>query len=253
MKRPTAIIAEDEAPQRAELRTFVTTLWPQLQILAECEDGLSALEAMNVQRPDVAFLDIRMPGISGLEVAQAASGISQVIFTTAYDEYAVAAFERGAVDYLLKPIQRDRLSLTLQRVKERLAGGHSLDLSAVIAALREQSTSREPPQSIRWITATVGNTAKIFPIEEVLFFRSEEKYTRVVTASDDAHIRMTLKELTASLDPQTFWQIHRSVIVRYDAIRLVHRGEEGHWSLQVKGRDEELPVSSVFQHRFKGM
>ncbi|HKE94371.1 MAG TPA: LytTR family DNA-binding domain-containing protein [Povalibacter sp.] len=253
MKQPTALIAEDEAPQHAELRAYLGQLWPELQIVADCEDGLAALEALQAHRPDVAFLDIRMPGISGLEVARVANGIAHVVFTTAYDEYAVQAFERGAIDYLLKPIQRQRLDQALQRVKERLAAGNPPDISAAIAALQAQIASRPAPGAIRWVTATIGQTTRIFPIEDVLFFRSQDKYTRVVTANDEAQIRMPLKELLDSLDPQTFWQIHRSVIVRYDAIRLVRRRDDGHWTLQVRGREEELPVSSVFQYRFRGM
>jgi DNA-binding LytR/AlgR family response regulator len=249
----TALIAEDEIPQCAELHAQLADLWPQLHIVAECHDGLAAMEALAAHRPEVAFLDIRMPGVSGLEVARAASGVSHVVFTTAYDEYAVQAFDRGAIDYLLKPIQRERLQLTVERLKQRLNAGRPEDLAHVLSELQAQLALRSSSGNIRWITASVGQTTRIFPIEEVLFFRAQDKYTRVVTAHDEGHIRMPLKELIANLDPEVFWQVHRSVIVRYDAIRLVRRGEDGHCTLLLRGRDEELPVSSVFQYRFKAM
>lgn len=253
MTSVTALIAEDEKPQQDELRSCLRELWPQLQVVAVCDDGLSALEALSTHRPNVAFLDIRMPGISGLEVARAAANVAHVIFTTAYDEYAVQAFERGAIDYLLKPIQRERLALALLRAQDRLASGVPSDLSAALAVLQAQLVPGTTQAGMRWITATAGSTARIFPIEDVLFFRAQDKYTRVVTASDEAQIRMPLKELIGNLDPHTFWQVHRSVIVRYDMIRIVRRRDDGHWTLQMKGRDEELPVSSVFQYRFRGM
>jgi DNA-binding LytR/AlgR family response regulator len=253
MTNPTALIAEDEAPQRMELCAMLTELWPELQIVAECEDGISALEAFAAHCPQVAFLDIRMPGISGLEVARAATGAAQIVFTTAYDEYAVQAFDRGAIDYLLKPVRRDRLVVTLQRVKDRLAAGAAPDISAAISALQAQLANRHAADRIRWITASVGNTTRVFPIDEVLFFRAQDKYTRVVTAGGEAQIRMPLKELIEKLDAESFWQVHRSVIVRCGAILSVHHGDDGKWLLRLKGSPEELPVSMAFQYRFRGM
>jgi DNA-binding LytR/AlgR family response regulator len=248
----SALIAEDEAPQRAELRRLLAEAWPELIIVAECEDGLSALEALQAHRPKIAFLDIRMPGLSGLELARTACEYSRIVFTTAYDEYAVQAFEHGAIDYLLKPIRRDRLVLTLQRLRERCAERTPFDLSAMLDALQPllRPASRE---RLQWITATSGNTTKLFAIDDVLYFKAEEKYTRVVTASDSAYVRTSLRELLDGLDSNRFWQVHRSVIVRASEIRSLRRGEDGKLTLQLKTSNDELPVSSAFQHRFKGM
>lgn len=232
---------------------MLAALWPELRIVAECEDGISALEALAAHAPVIAFLDIRMPGVSGLEVARAANGRAQVVFTTAYDEYAVQAFDSGAVDYLLKPIKRDRLMIALGRVRERLQSGITPDLSHVISALEKQLAGCGRGEGIKWITATIGNTTKMFPIDEVQFFQAQEKYTRVVTANDEAVIRTTLKELLEGLAPMEFWQIHRSAIVRVSAIRSVQRDEEGRLLLRIRNRDELLPVSSAFHYRFKGM
>jgi DNA-binding LytR/AlgR family response regulator len=249
----TALIAEDEAPQRAELRAMLSQAWPELQIVAECEDGLSALEALQRHKPQVAFLDIRMPGVSGLEVARAASAMTQVVFTTAYDEYALQAFDYGAIDYLLKPIKRDRLVVAIERVRERLKSGVSPDVSAVIDALELQLAGRQRRDGIKWITANVGNTTKMFSIDEVLFFQAQEKYTRVVTATDEAIIRTPLKELVEGLDSDAFWQVHRSAIVRTNIIHSVRKDDDGRSVLTLKGRADVLPVSSAFQYRFKGM
>ena len=249
----TALIAEDEAPLRAELKRSLAELWPELQIIAECEDGLTALEALHTHRPQLAFLDIRMPGLSGLEIARAAQGIAHVVFTTAYDEYAIQAFERGAVDYLLKPIKRERLEAALQRVRERLASNEPADLLELVAALQNRLATKPAESQIKWITASVGNTTKLFPIDDVLYFRAQDKYTHVATATDAAQIRTPLKELIEKLDPETFWQVHRSIIVRASAIRSLHRGDEGRCMLKLKGTDAELPVSAAFQHRFRAM
>ena len=249
----TALIAEDEAPQRAELRQLLQEMWPDLEIVAECEDGLAAIEALHEHRPQLVFLDIRMPGLSGLEIANAASGIAHVVFTTAYDEYAVQAFDRGAIDYLLKPIKRDRLAACIERARERLAGSGSQELSDIVASLQARLSDTPRESQIKWITATVGNSTKLFPIDEVIYFRAQDKYTQVATAHDAAQIRMPLKELVEKLDCDTFWQVHRSIIVRASAIRSVHRGDDGKHTLRLKGSDVELPVSSAFQHRFRGM
>jgi DNA-binding LytR/AlgR family response regulator len=252
MTRPTAIIAEDETPQRQELRALLAEQWPELNVVAECEDGLSALEALEQHHPQVAFLDIRMPGVSGLEVARAAGAQCHVIFVTAYDEYALRAFDEGALDYLLKPVARDRLSRAIERARTRLAGGSHVDMTALIDMVQARLSSGGKP-GIKWITATVGNSVKMYSIDEVLFFQAQDKYTRVVTAASEGHIRTPLKDLAAALDSETFWQVHRSVIVRVGAIHAVEKGDDGKLQLTVRGRSDVLPVSSTFQHRFRGM
>lgn len=252
MSSPTAILAEDELPQRQELRALLGELWPELQIVAECEDGLAALEALEQHRPQIAFLDIRMPGVSGLEVARAAGTQCQVIFITAFEEYALKAFDEGAVDYLLKPVSRERLSRAIERARTRLTGGSKVDMTALIDMVQAR-LSHAGKQGIKWITASVGSSVKMFSIEEVLFFQAQDKYTRVVTADSEGHIRTPLKELLAALDSETFWQVHRSVIVRVGAIRAVEKDDEGKLQLTVRGRADVLPVSSTFQHRFRGM
>ncbi len=251
--KATALIAEDEEPQRRELRRLLASLWPELEIVAECEDGLSALEALQAQQPQIVFLDIRMPGLSGIEVARQACSTAQVVMTTAYDAHAVQAFEAGAVDYLLKPITPERLARTIERLKSRLEAGNRPDIAAVLDSIQRLAGGTERPRHLRWITATVGNLVKMFAVEDILFFMSDDKYTRVVSRDEEAVIRTPLKELLQELDPDAFWQIHRSVIVQVRAIRSVRRNDLGRLELSVEGSPEALPVSQAFQHRFKGM
>lgn len=246
-----AIVAEDEAPQREELCAMLRAAWPELDIVAECEDGLAALQALEQHRPDVAFLDIRMPGVSGLEVARAAGTRCHVVFITAYEEYALRAFDEGAVDYLQKPVARDRLRLAVERARTRVASGRSVDIGALLDLV--QSRLSPARAGIKWITASVGNTVKMFSIDEVLFFQAQDKYTRVVTGDSEGHIRTPLKELLPSLDSGAFWQVHRSVIVRVGAIRSVEKDADGKLYLALRGHPATLPVSSAFQHRFRGM
>jgi DNA-binding LytR/AlgR family response regulator len=250
MTLPTALIAEDEAPQREQLKALLGRLWPQLRIVAECADGPSAIDSMTRLRPDVAFLDIRMPGADGLQVARTAGDHTHVVLITAYDEFAIQAFEAGAVDYLLKPIKRDRLGLAIGRLQARLAAGEPSDLSAVLSRLEGRLAE---PQPIRWITASIGQAVRILPVEDVHFFQAQDKYTRVVTATEDAHIRMPLKDLIGQLDSDQFWQVHRGAIVRLSAIRLVKRDEDGKLVLHLHGRVETLPVSQAFAPRFKSL
>jgi len=269
--RPTALIADDEDLPRAELRRMLAEAWPELQVVAECEDGPAAVEALDVRAPDIAFLDIRMPGRSGLDVARAAAarpGRCHVVFTTAYDSHAVAAFEAGAVDYLLKPIAMGRLAHTVQRLRERLAhhanpnpetsAGPSLEpllqrLAAQLQATpgRPQAAGAAPP--LRWLSASVGETIKLFSVDEVLFFQSDEKYTRVVTASDEAHIRKPLKEIFDGLAADEFWQVHRGVLVRASAIARAQRDDLGRITVHLKAHPEKLAVSQAWAWRFKPM
>lgn len=255
MTRPRAVIAEDEEPQRRKLVELLGELWPELEIVAQCEDGLAALESVTSLQPTVAFLDIRMPGLTGLEVARATGPGTQVVFTTAYDEYAVSAFEQGAIDYLLKPIKRERLEQSVARLKERAGSSpaNSTAIGAIVDALQGRMPSRATLGSIRWITGSAGHITKMFAIDEVLFFQAQDKYVRVATLEDEVQIRTPLRELLAALDPEAFWRIHRSVIVRAAAIHRIESDPEGKLQLRVKGRTDVLPVSSAFQYRFKPM
>lgn len=256
MNAPTALIADDEDLPRAELRRMLASAWPELVIVAECEHGPAAVEAIDQHQPDVAFLDIRMPGLSGLDVARAASGRCHAVFTTAYDSHAIDAFNAGAVDYLLKPVLADRLAQAVARLKERLgARTQAPDLEALVQQLSEQIARRpgEAAARLRWISASVGDTIKMFSIDEVLFFQSDEKYTRVVTATDEAHIRKPLKEVAEGLDPDTFWQVHRGAIVRAAAIARAQRDELGRITLHLKNHPEKLAVSQAYGWRFKPM
>jgi len=258
----TALIADDEDLPRAELRRMLAEAWPGLRVVAECEDGVAALEALQAGRPDIAFLDIRMPGASGLQVAQAilAEGAGgracHVVFTTAYDSHAVAAFEAGAVDYLLKPVSAARLAQAVERLQQRLAAQAPVAAPAM-AALIEQLAGRlhggGGAPRLRWLSASVGETIKLFGIDEVLFFQSDEKYTRVVTAQDEAHVRKPLKEILDGLDPEEFWQVHRGLVVRASAIARAQRDELGRITLQLRQHPERLAVSQAWAWRFKPM
>lgn len=251
----TAILAEDEALLRNALRAMLQDAWPELRIVAECEDGIAAMEAIAAHRPTLAFLDIRMPGVSGLDVSRAAiAAKSLVVFTTAYDEYAVRAFEAGAVDYLLKPLQPERLRHALDRIRERLraipaqASDALEQVDALEARLRPSGT-----RLIRWISAAIGDSVRMIGIEEVLYFQAQDKYVRVVTTGTEAIIRTPIKDLLAGLDPDEFWQVHRGTLVRVSAIDRVRKDELSKSMLQLRGRDDALPVSAAFLHRFRGM
>lgn len=248
-----AIIAEDEDPQRQALTVALAQLWPALQIHA-CADGIAALEVAAAHRPQIAFLDIRMPGISGLEVARAIKDHTRIVFTTAYDEFAIKAFEAGAIDYLLKPIRPERLEEAVRRLQQRVTQPKTPSLDGVLDSLRlHLQPPRNKSERLRWITASIGDTTRLLPVDEVLYFQAQDKYTRVVTAGGDALIRVSLKELLETLDEEEFWQVHRSVIVRAAAVDRVHRDDLGKHRLWLRGRDECLPLSSAFQHRFKAM
>jgi DNA-binding LytR/AlgR family response regulator len=251
-RAPTALIAEDETPLRDALRAMLGIAWPELEIVAECEDGIAAMEAIAGHRPDVCFLDIRMPGVSGLDVARAAiAAKAQVVFTTAYDEYAVRAFEAGAADYLLKPIQPARLARAIERLRERLdarAETAGADIDLLEARLKPTGT-----RLIRWISAAVGDSVRMLGIDEVLYFQAQDKYVRVVTADGEAIIRTPIKDILAGLDPDIFWQVHRGTVVRVSAIDRVRRDDLGKSVLSLRGRSDALPVSAAFLHRFKGM
>jgi DNA-binding LytR/AlgR family response regulator len=246
---PRALIAEDEPLLREQLKRRLAQAWPELAIAAEASTGAEAVALFDTDPVDVAFLDIRMPVMTGLDVARAIGDRAHIVFVTAYDEYAVAAFEEGAVDYLLKPVSPERIDKVVARLKSRLAAPPT-DLAALIARL----AAREPGGGyLRWIRASLGNAMRMVPIEDVLYFQSEDKYTKVVTAEAEALIRKPIKELYDELDPEAFWQIHRSTIIALRAIGKVERDWRDQPVISLKGRPEQLVVSRTFAHRFKAM
>lgn len=253
---PTAVVAEDEATLRQELVERLAQLWPELSIVGEAADGVQALRLLDECRPDILFLDIQMPGATGLEVARQVAGRAHVVFVTAYDQYAVDAFEQGAVDYLLKPLQASRLFTTIMRVKQRLALPPA-ELNGVLGQLGGAPGVAAPAPArsgfLRWINASVGQTLRLITVDEVLYFQSDNKYTRVATREGEALIRKPLKELVEELDPQQFWQIHRSTLVNVKAIAGVTRDFRGRQLVGVKGHNEKLEVSRSYTHLFKGM
>lgn len=252
----TAIIAEDETLLRTALRDLLARVWPELEVVAECDDGASALEAISEHRPTIAFLDIRMPGLSGLEVAEAATESSpqtQIVFTTAYDQYAVDAFERGAVDYLLKPITEARLTATMQRLQTR-AAPREADAAALSQLLRDvmlHPGSRSEP--LTWITASTGRETRLIMVDDVAYFRADSKYTVAMTADGEALLRKPIRELAAMLDPNVFKQIHRSTIVNLRAVASIVRDDTGKGTLRLKQRPETLVVSQPFMTLFRNM
>jgi DNA-binding LytR/AlgR family response regulator len=253
-----AVIAEDEVLLRKALLEQLGKAWPGLEVVAECEDGASALEAIAEHQPDVAFLDIRMPGLTGLEVASAtaeASPGTQVVFVTAYDQYAIDAFERGAIDYLLKPIAADRLAATVQRLQARVAAGQpdAATLAELVRQLgnRLPTPSTQPPLS--WVTASTGRETRLILLDDVAYFRADNKYTVVVTADGEALLRKPIRELLDVLDPTVFKQIHRSTIVNIKAIAAVVRDDTGKGMLRLRQRPETLTVSQPFMTLFRNM
>lgn len=251
MNPATAIVAEDEATLRQHLVEQLGQLWPELQIVGEAADGVQALRLLDEHQPDVLFLDIQMPGATGLEVARQASGRCHVVFVTAYDQHAVAAFDHGAVDYVLKPVSAARLFTAVSRVKQRL-GTAPAPLDAALSHLEAAPTAAQR-QYLRWINASVGQNLKLITVEEVEYFQADNKYTRVVTTDGEALIRKPLKELVDELDPQQFWQIHRSTLVNAAAIAGVTRDFRGRMLVRLKKRDETLLVSDTYTHLFRQM
>jgi len=247
---PTAIVAEDEPILRTQLESKLAKLWPELEIIASVGDGTAALEALEDRAPDFMFLDIQMPEMTGVEVARHVGTRAHVVFVTAYDEYAVQAFEAGAVDYILKPANDERLKVTIERLKAKLASPPP-DLKALLA----QVTQQRNPQAerLQWIKANIGQHLRLIPVAEVLFFQSDEKYTRVVTADTEALIKTPIRELVDGLDPEVFWQIHRSTLVNAAAIAGVTRDFRGQAHVKIKGKDENLVVSRIYSHLFKQM
>jgi len=249
MPTPTALLAEDEAVLRKELRARLARLWPALHICAEAQNGLEAVALMERHRPDVVFLDIEMPGMSGLDVARHASGRSHVAFITAFDAHAVAAFEQGAIDYVLKPYDDARLELTIERVKQRL-GSRPPEIESLLHELTRHAPRRD---YLRWINASVGNDVRLITADEICYFQAGAGYTRVFTPDRECLIRLSLKELAEQLDPACFWMIHRSTIVNANAISGVTRDLRGRLAVKLKSRPDKLAVSEAHERLFRQM
>ena len=257
----TALIADDEPLLRAQLRARLATLWPELRIVHEAENGRQVVEYFDVEDapPDVCFLDIHMPGLTGLEAARRIGKRSRIVFVTAFDQYAVDAFEQGAIDYVLKPFDEARLRETVGRLQDRLAmpapaeqgeGADPLDAILARLAARMAPAGR---QYLQWIKASVGSTVRMIAIDDICYFQSDEKYTRVVMEDGEVLIRKPIKELLDELDPDKFWQIHRSTLVNTRQIAGVVRGLRDQADLKLKSRPEVLTVSRAYTHLFKQM
>jgi DNA-binding LytR/AlgR family response regulator len=254
----TCVIAEDEQIFRDALVQLLAKQWPEIEIKAACQDGSEALEAIADYQPDVAFLDIRMPGVNGMDVAAACATLSpktQVVFVTAYNHYAIDAFEKGAIDYLMKPIEPTRLASTIERLKNRAQTGasNSVALEAIMAQLTQSLPARTIAEPLVWLTASTGKESKLIMIEDVLYFQSDSKYTTVVTADGEALLRTPLRELIDKLDANQFKQIHRSTIVNMKAVASISRDESGRGAMKLKARPETLNVSTTYMVLFKNM
>ncbi|URI09905.1 LytTR family DNA-binding domain-containing protein [Aquincola tertiaricarbonis] len=263
------VIADDERLMRDQLRARLAEVWPALQIVAEARNGQEAVDRVAEHRPELVFLDIRMPGLTGVDaarqIAQLPTGDDwdgcEIVFITAYDEYAVQAFEQGVADYVLKPAERDRLAVTVERIRKRLAqrrGDEAMPEAPAAQPLQQllhklAAQMGQAPSYLQWIQASVGASIQMIPVDEVLFFVSDEKYTRVQTAQVEALIRKPIKELVDELDPQRFWQIHRSTLVNVKAIAGVSRDFRGRQLVAIKDRPEKLEVSRSYTQLFKGM
>jgi DNA-binding LytR/AlgR family response regulator len=271
--RPRAVLADDERLMRDQLRARLAEVWPELDIVAEARNGLEAVQLVDEHRPDIVFLDIRMPGLTGVDAARQIAQLPpregqddellpEIVFITAYDQYAVEAFEQGVADYVLKPAERERLQLTVERLRRRLdARGRgetapdapAKPLQQLLHQLSARINPGTAPQYLTWIQANVGQTIQMIAVDEVLFFVSDEKYTRVQTAQVEALIRKPIKELVDELDPQQFWQIHRSTLVNVKAIAGIARDFRGRQIVSVRGHPEKLEVSRSYAGLFKGM
>ena len=257
MKRPTALIADDEPILRSSLARMLSEAWPELEIVAEARNGREAVELFESKKPDICFLDVHMPGLTGVEAARRIGGGAHLVFVTAFDQYAVQAFEQRAIDYLVKPLDAERLADTVARLKERV--GAAPPPSAQTEALLEQIAAHLGKRSptLRWIHANVGNAVRMIPVEDIVFLRSDEKYTLVAWRDEgrsaEGLIRTPLKELVEQLDPEHFIQVHRSVVVNRNFISHFTRTENETGLLHFKGRDDTVPVSRSYLHLFKQM
>ena len=253
-RAPTAVVADDERLMRVQIIARLKEAWPELSIVGEASNGHEAIAIVQSLEPDIVFLDISMPGMDGIQAAQAVAGRAHVVFVTAHDQYAISAFEHGAVDYLLKPAEPERVALTCQRLRARLEQKPD-PMKDLLAQLSQRlgTGGLNPREYMRWVQASVGANIRMIPTSDILFFRAEDKYTRVQTRGFEALIRKPIKELIDELDPDEFWQIHRATVVRVDAVEQVSRNFRGHQIVHVKGSEEKLEVSRTFNHLFKQM
>jgi DNA-binding LytR/AlgR family response regulator len=251
---PSAVVADDERLMREQIIDRLKEAWPELMIVGEASNGREAVAMVRSLEPDIVFLDISMPGMDGIEAAQALAGKVHVVFVTAHDEYAIRAFEHGAVDYLLKPAEPERVALTCERLRARLKQAPD-PMNELLVQLSQRigAGGIKPREYMRWIQASVGASIRMIPTGDILFFRAEDKYTRVQTRGFEALIRKPIKELIDELDPDEFWQIHRAIVVRVDAVEQVSRDFRGRQIVHVKGSGEKLEVSRTFNHLFKQM
>jgi DNA-binding LytR/AlgR family response regulator len=251
---PTAVVADDERLMREQIIDRLKEAWPELLIVGEASNGREAIAIVQSEEPDIVFLDISMPGMDGIQAAQALAGKVHVVFVTAHDQYAISAFEHGAVDYVLKPADPERVALTCERLRARLKQTPD-PMNDLLAQLSQRlgAGGLKPREYMRWVQASVGANIRMIPTSDILFFRAEDKYTRVQTRGFEALIRKPIKELIDELDPDEFWQIHRSTVVRVDAVEQVSRNFRGRQIVHVKGSEEKLEVSRTFNHLFKQM
>jgi len=266
-RRPTALIADDEPLLRRSLVRLLAQAWPELEVVAQARNGREAVDRFEALQPDVCFLDVHMPGLSGVEAARFIDRRAHLVFVTAYDQYAVQAFEHGALDYLVKPVEAARLADTVARLKDRLRGAQPVpDTEALLDELVVRLQKKAVPESLRWIRASVGQALRLIAVDEIDFLRSDEKYTRIAWRGDadasagvnpgkhgEALVRTPLKDLAAQLDSAQFVQVHRSVVVNLRAISHVTRGENETAHIHLKGRAEVLPVSRSYLHHFRQM
>jgi DNA-binding LytR/AlgR family response regulator len=254
----TALIADDEPLLRQRLAAHLAKAWPELRVVAQARNGREAVDLFETHEPQVVFLDVHMPGQSGIDAARSMAGRTQIVFVTAYERYAVQAFEQGAIDYLVKPFDDARLAQTVGRLKERLTPAAPADPAALDALLAQlaaelRGQAAGAPRYLQWIKASVGQTVRLIPVEQVHFMRSDEKYTLVVWDGGEALIRKTIRELADELDPERYAQIHRSVIVNLKRVTHVTRGLNETADVHLEGRDDTLPVSRSFLHLFRQM
>jgi DNA-binding LytR/AlgR family response regulator len=251
---PTAVVADDERLMRDQIVARLKEAWPELLIVGEACNGSEAIALVQREKPDIVFLDISMPGMDGIQAAQALAGQVHVVFVTAHDEFAIRAFEQGATDYVLKPAEPARLALTCERLRARLKQAPD-PMNELLAQLSQRlgTGDLKPREYLRWVQASVGANIRMIPTTDILFFRAEDKYTRVQTQGFEALIRKPIKELIDELDPNEFWQIHRATVVRVDAVEQVSRNFRGNQIVHVKGSAEKLGVSRTFNHLFKQM